>query len=310
MSRPRLFAGAGLLVLVHWLHAQEAIHEVRWSREQFAFPQLSAPTLIEVPASESSGFFFPYYLYIPKNLSRSKPVRVLIEPNNTGQATDDFEIHRASAKRYATVGDVRRLADRLQTPLLVPVFPRPRAQWKIYTHHLDRDTMRLTEGSLARIDLQLLAMIRHARQSLTEAGIETRPKVFMHGFSASAGFVNRFATIHPTEVRAIAAGAINALPMYPVESYQDTKLSFPLGTADIKSLTGADFDSKPYSQVAQFLYMGYLDRNDTFPFGDAWDDDEREIIAKLFGKEMMPDRWERAQQIVASLKLPIQTVTY
>jgi len=83
MSRLRLFAGAGLFLLVHWLHAQEVIHEVRWSREQFAFPQLSAPTLIEVPASESSGFFFPYYLYIPKNLSRSKPVRVLIEPNNT-----------------------------------------------------------------------------------------------------------------------------------------------------------------------------------------------------------------------------------
>jgi hypothetical protein len=99
MSRLRLLSGAGLLVLVHWLHAQEAIHEVRWSREQFAFPKLSAPSLIEVPASESSGGVFPYYLYIPKNLSRSKPVRVLIEPNNTGQATDDFEVHRATAKR-------------------------------------------------------------------------------------------------------------------------------------------------------------------------------------------------------------------
>jgi hypothetical protein len=105
-------------------------------------------------------------------------------------------------------------------------------------------------------------------------------------------------------------GAINALPMYPIETYQDTKLPYPLGTADFRSLTGADFDARAYAQVSQYLFMGYLDRNDTFPFGDSWDDDERELIAKLFGKEMMPDRWERAQQIISSLKLPIQTATY
>jgi hypothetical protein len=34
------------------------------------------------------------------------------------------------------------------------------------------------------------------------------------------------------------------------------------------------------------------------------------LIAKLFGKEMMPDRWERAQQIISTLKIPVQAVTY
>jgi hypothetical protein len=309
MSRLRLFAGAGVLVWVHCLCAQEAIHEVLWSPEHFAFPQLAAPTLIKVPAVESSGFFFPYYLYIPKDLSRSEPVRLLIEPNNTGQTTDDFEVHRESAKRLVA-GGVRRLADRLQSPLLVPVFPRPRSQWKIYTHLLDRDSMLIKDGPLSRIDLQLMSMIRHARQLLGDAGIATRTKVFMHGFSASGAFVNRFAALHPESVRAIAAGGINALPMYPLETYQGVKLPFPLGIADLKLLIAADFDAKAYGQVSQYLYMGYLDRNDTFPFGDAWDDDERELIAKLFGKEMMPDRWERAQQIISTLKIPVQAVTY
>jgi hypothetical protein len=118
-------------------------------------------------------------------------------------------------------------------------------------------------------------MIRHARQMLGDAGIATSTKVFMHGFSASAGFVNRFAALHPESVRAVAAGAINALPMYPMEIYQGVKLPFPLGIADLKSLTGADFDFKAYSHVSQYLYMGYLDRNDTFPLSDAWDDDEQ-----------------------------------
>lgn len=310
MSHLRVFARAGVLVWVQCLCAQEAVHEVRWSPEHFAFPRLSAPTLIEVTAVEASGFFFPYYLYIPKDLSRSEPVRLLIEPNNTGQTTDDFEVHRASAKRLAAAGDVRRLADRLQSPLLVPVFPRPASQWKIYTHYLDRDSMLIKDGPLRRIDLQLLSMIRHARQLLEDAGIATRTKVWMHGFSASAGFVNRFAALHPESVRALAAGGINALPMYPLETYRGVKLPFPLGIADLKSLTGADFDAKAYGQVSQYLYMGYLDRNDTFPFNDAWDDDERELIAKLFGREMMPGRWERAQQIISTLKIPIQTVTY
>jgi len=118
-------------------------------------------------------------------------------------------------------------------------------------------------------------MIRHARQLLGDAGIATRTKVFMHGFSASAAFVNRFATLHPESVRAIAAGGINALPMYLLETYQGVKLPYPLGIADLKSLTGAGFDAQAYGQVSQYLFMGYLDRNDTLPFGDAWDDDER-----------------------------------
>ena len=134
-------------------------------------------------------------------------------------------------------------------------------------------------------------MIQHARQMLGAAGIATRTRVFMYGFSASAGFVNRFATLHPEAVRAIAAGAINALPMYPLESYEGARLPFPLGIADLRSLTGTEFDAKAYHEVSQFLYMGYLDRNDTLPFSDAWDDDERELIAKLFGREMMPNRW-------------------
>lgn len=310
MSSVRPLAWAGILAWSYCLCAQEAIQEVRWSPGQFAFPQLSAPTLIEVPALESSGFSFPYYLYIPKDLPRSEPVRLLIVPNNTGQTSDDFEVHQASAKRTASAGSVRRLADRLQAPLLVPVFPRPASQWKIYTHYLDRDSMLIKDGPLSRIDLQLLSMSQHARQMLGDAGIPTKTRVFMYGFSASAGFVNRFATLHPEAVRAIAAGAINALPMYPLESYEGVKLPFPLGIADLKSLTGTEFDAKAYREVSQFLYMGYLDRNDTLPFGDAWDDDERELIAKLFGKEMMPDRWGRTQKIISALKIPVQTATY
>src|SRR5947208_2301963 len=152
------FAIIGLLAFVRCVAAQDTIQEIKWAPGSLTPLQPGTPTLVEVPAVESSGFQFPYYLYVPKNLVGARPVRLLVQPNNTGQTTDDFEIHRNSAKRTASRGDTRRLADRLQVPLLVPVFPRPRAQWKIYTHSLDRDSLLVKEGPLVRIDLQLLAM--------------------------------------------------------------------------------------------------------------------------------------------------------
>jgi hypothetical protein len=308
--RFRRFATIGLLAFIPCRAAQETIRELIWAPGSLTPVQPGTATLVEVRAAESSGFHFPYYLYVPKDVARTGTVRLLVEPNNTGQTTDDFEVHRNSAKRMASGGDTRRLADRLRVPLLVPVFPRPRAQWKIYTHSLDRDSLLVKEGPLARIDLQLGAMIEHARALLKESGIETKPRVWMYGFSASACFVNRFAALHPEAVRAVAAGALNALPMLPLERLQGVDLPFPLGVAGLKALTGAPFDREAYGQVSQYLYMGYLDRNDTFPFNDAWDDDERELIAKVFGREMMPDRWDRVRKVISTLEIPIQTVTY
>ena len=170
----------------------------------------------------------------------------------------------------------------------------------LYSAGINRD------GPLARIDLQLLAMIEHARAVLLDHGISTKPKVLMNGFSASGNFVNRFVAIHPEAVRAVAAGGVNGLPIFPLETYQDVELPYPIGVADLRQLSGLAFDSEAYGQVSQYIYMGYLDRNDTFPFGDAWNDTERGLIAKLFGKEMMPDRWDHSRNILAEMRIPAQ----
>jgi hypothetical protein len=285
----------------------DQIPDVAWSS---AFkPDLSQSTVVEVPAQPASGFQFPYYVYVPGHRS-SGSTRLLVSPNNSGQTTDDFDVQKQSAHRAASSGYVHNIADTLGVPLLIPVFPRPRSIANTYTHYLDRDTMLISEGRLKRIDLQLLAMTRHAQNWLREAGISTQDQVFMEGFSASAGFVNRFAALHPTAVRALAAGALNALPMYPFAAVDGVALPYPLGVGDFKDITGEDFNRDAYNRVSQYLYMGYLDRNDTFPFADAWDDSERTLIARLFGRDMMPDRWRRAVDILATTKAPIQTVTY
>jgi predicted esterase len=265
--------------------------------------------VLEVEADPGRGFNFPYFLVLPAAAPEA-PVHLLVEPCNTGQPDDDFEVHRRSAARLAEQSHARRMADGLGVPLLVPVFPRPRESWRVYVQALDRDTMRIESGELERVDLQMLAMVDDARRRLAERGIATHERIFMHGFSASGSFANRFAALHPERVRAVATGGINALPIYPVAELDGRELPFPIGVADLEALTGRAFDGAAYGSVSQFIYMGYLDRNDTLPFSDAWDDDERELIKTVAGEAMMPDRWERSQSILAGQGLPVQFVTY
>ena len=309
MNGLKRFVGVAALICLQGVRAQDTIREIEWCPGQLA-ADLSHPTLIEVPAGKSSNFFFPYYLYVPADLPKDRTVRLLVEPNNTGRTSDDFEVHRQSAKRLASGSYARPLTERLRTPLLVPVFPRPHKEWHIYTHALDRDSLLVKDGPLTRIDLQLLAMIEHARAVLVDHGISTKPKVFMNGFSASGNFVNRFAALHPEAVRAVAAGGVNGLPIFPLETYQGVELPYPIGVVDLRRISGVAFDTEAYGHVSQYIYMGYLDRNDTFPFSDAWNDTERELIAELFSEEMMPDRWDRSQKILAEMRIPAQTVTY
>ena len=267
------------------------------------------PLLTTVRASPDHGFQHPYFLLLPETLGADSPQRLLVEPNNTGTATDEVGKHQDSALRLALRGHARSLADRLGVPLLVPGFPRPEADGKIYTHALDRDTLLVEDGSLERLDLQLLAMTRHARRLLSASGISTRPGLWMHGFSASGSFVNRFAALHPTEVRAVAGGGLNALPILPRAELEGAALPYPIGVSDLALLTSQAFDSAAYGAVAQLIYMGELDRNDTLPYGDAWSDEERNLITRILGKTMMPDRWRRVRSLLAETK-PIQCRTY
>ena len=94
----------GLLALIPCLASQETIRDLRWMPDTSGEVQFGAATLVEVPAVDSAGFHFPYYLYVPANVARTGGIRLLVEPNNTGTTTDDFEVHRSSAKRMAYCG--------------------------------------------------------------------------------------------------------------------------------------------------------------------------------------------------------------
>ncbi len=263
------------------------------------------------PASEK-GFHFPYFLFIPENVDKDQEAFLIVEPNNSGFADDQLEKHIEKASRTATKTHYpgHFLAQNLNYPLLVPAFPRPSGDWKIYTHALDRDVMLQKGPPLSRPDLQLLEMIRDAKTRLLDRKIHTHQSIILTGFSASATFANRFTLLHPDHVFVVAAGGLNGLLMLPVDSLKGERLIYPIGTGDFHEITNAEFQKDPFIDTPQFYYMGELDDNDSVPFDDAFDHEEREQIYRLLGIQMQPDRWNECTRIYHDLNVNAIIKTY
>jgi len=270
---------------------------------------LSQDTWVKISADPKKGFHFPYYLFVPKGIDPAADRHLFVETNNTGTTSDDFQVHDDAAARLVRDSYATRIARELGTPLLVPVFPRPREQGRVYTHSLDEDTLLIPSGPLQRIDLQLIQMIRDAQALLRRNHVHVRDKVFMHGYSASGVFANRFGVLHPQVVRAVATGGVNAIPIFPIAQWHGTTLPFPVGIADLKKIADIDFDEAAYKQVSQYIYMGYLDRNDTTLSRDAFCEEHAKLIRELIGAEM-PKRWQVSQSIYRELAISAQCVTY
>ncbi|MEM9667165.1 MAG: hypothetical protein AAF970_19735 [Bacteroidota bacterium] len=247
-------------------------------------------------ATPERGYHADFYLYVPPAVRKAAlggdPVVVLVQPNNSGTNSDDPEVHRKDAwwMGFGRHG----LADDLGVALLVPAFLRPAKDWHIYTHALDRDVMTTDRTDLARLDLQLLAMVDYARASLAAEGLQTDEQFLLQGYSASGMFANRFAALHPARVMAVAAGSPGGWPIAPIASHQGEILPYPAGVADLEALTGQPFDSTTYQTVPQLIVMGSLDGNDALDFNDGWERDEASRIDSLFGTDPLA-RWTDAE---------------
>ncbi|QLH79058.1 PKD domain-containing protein [Halosimplex rubrum] len=253
-----------------------------------------------VEADPEAGFSYPYFLYAPDHVSSAPDAPVLVEPNNTGTSTDDFDRHLERARGRAE-GGAGVLADRIDAPLVVPVFPRPQAEpvdWTHYVHQLDDTTMGIDGGPLERVDRQLLRMVEDARAELAAADYPVADGIMLNGFSASGNFADRFAVLHPREVVSVTAGGLNGMAILPAAEREGRELPYHVGVANVESLTGEPFDPDALDEVNQFLYMGAEDDNDTIPYDDAWtDEDLRELALDVYGEDMVAERFPTCQEV-------------
>lgn len=259
---------------------------------------------VKIPAMPRLGFQWAYYLRILSSAENKKnageQVYLLVLPNNTGQSHDDYVVHDEAALRMARGGSGVSIARHLGLVLLVPSFPRPRKDWRVYTHTLDRDCLTTSISALERLDLQLEAMIDDAILRLTQDGWEVEDKVLMMGFSASGMFTNRFTVLHPDRVLAAAIGSPGGWPIASTGEWGESTLRYPIGVHDIKQLVGKPFDLGTYKQVPQYLYIGDEDTNDSVPFDDGYEDRDETLIFRLFGETPVA-RWPIAQEIYETI---------
>ena len=256
-------------------------------------------TVIRIAPNPQLGFNYPYFLRIPKGLNKSVIQHLLVETNNSG-VNDTLSHHEREAYLETIQNSFgSSICSGLRVPFLVPVFPRPAKNWKVYTHALDRDAAMIKSGEMKRLDLQLIAMIEHARSVLKGYSISIKEKILLNGFSASASFANRFTLIHPKLVAGTACGGINSMPILCIPKWKNTALKFPIGTYDFEQLFGEKFDLSAFREVPQYIYMGQNDDNDAVLFDDAYSKSERKTIFKLLGKTMIPDRFDKCKSVYA-----------
>ena len=259
------------------------------------------------PAKPSHGFNFPYILQTPSVAGEAIIPHLIVETNNTGPISPEVEPHLEPASALARQGLGGRVSQALRAPLLMPVFPRDPS---LYTHSLGRSTILSESRNLRRLDLQLLAMARDAREELAELGYSIHRKLMLTGFSASAMFATRFAAIHPEEVAAVAAGGLNAFVILPVADLSGDRLLYPLGVSDMQEVTGGAFDEQAWCDVPQLLFMGAEDTNDAVDFDDSYSADDRRLIHQRLASRMIPDRWQACERVYQSARAPARFKTY
>lgn len=232
---------------------------------------LTPRAVLRVDADAAAGFHWPYFLVLPDKLDPARPL--FVEPNNDGRAGAPYETHLY----WATIRAEQAYVDwgrHLEVAVLVPCFPRPHTadgRSNIYVHALSRAAIAHPDPALGRADRQLLAMVDDARRRIagaSESGEGPPARFMLWGFSAAADFVTRMAAIHPERVVAVAAGGIGGLPILPLSELEGTRLTYPVGVADLADLTGRPFDAEAYRRVPVLLLQGGADENDSVPEGD------------------------------------------
>lgn len=96
------------------------------------------PQPVRVAANPAKGFYSPYFLLIPKELSHNTHPgpRIIVKPNNSGSSllSDNPEAFEEDALKTICNRGLR-LATALGVAALVPAFPRAKG---IYTHAFSR----------------------------------------------------------------------------------------------------------------------------------------------------------------------------
>lgn len=274
---------------------EEAIVQEEKSEAIYSCPEYTVFRMIPDPAK---GFYWPYLLRIETGLA-DDPTILCVECVNTGRPTNSYRFHEESALWEIQRG--YRYDEKFRSTMvqIMPVILRPRDDYLIYTHDLDRDSLTTDKEKFRRIDLQVIAMIDDCREFLAaEYGYGVGEKVVFRGFSASGSFAQRMSVLHPERTRFVVAGGFGGEFLLPVSELNGRSLRFPIGVGDYEELLGKPFSMEAYRAVPRFLHLGDQDTNDATLYNDAYDLEDKELIHFLLGASVQ-ERWRACIRILS-----------
>jgi predicted esterase len=277
--------------------------------------QFSNAKLEKIEAAPEAGFHHPYLLLIGEEIKPDVPLLVALP---TPQTSDDPADYLSSAERIAR--NAAPFPAQLSAPILVPVLPRPPVvlpnghRINLYLPALTRAALEATEKPLARIDLQVLAMIDHARgKLLRERQVEVREKAVFIGFSAAGHFATRIAVLHPERVLAVWAGGIGGHPILPLATHQSRTLTYPVGVADLDQIVGKPFDREAFAEIPMLIVHGAADTNSSLPTTDEPSDSysiaHARLVFELLGETALT-RMEKVEPLYHAAGSPAEFRIY
>lgn len=250
---------------------------------------------ILIKAKPELGFNFDYLLVIPDSAYTKSKVYLMAEVNNPRAELVSFDLnelikHASSDSRnqddiifnfmYLNGFVADEVISETGFPYLMPLFHRYQG---VYTSALSRAALLIPEGEFKRLDLQLIKMTEDAKTVLKDIGFAIEDKFILMGGSASGAFSNRFAVMHPELLKCAISGG-QSYAIMPLKDYDGFKLTYPIGIADLKELTGIDFNSEAYFALPQFIYEGdQNDANDTTKFNECMSREQAQTLYSLFG---------------------------
>ena len=196
-------------------------------------------------------FYFPYILCVPKDLKEN--TTLYVETNNE----EDPKKLYISAKR--TIENCLNLMNGSvhKSPIFVPILPTNGIDSKPYFQQLSVECFdENLKVEQQRIDLQLVHAIEDAKHKIFElTGVRLDQKIFMHGYSASGVFAQRFALSHPEMIGGVCiGGAIGSIPM-PIDEFNGINLDYPIGIHNYEEIFGRAFDFDSYKRIKFRYYV-------------------------------------------------------
>lgn len=273
----------------------------------------------KISKNPEKGFLFDYVLYIPKDVSFE--TTLIMESSNSKSPMPNLEtgllqaeVHAAkcfkkeSSKRFSKL-----FSDEFKLPVIMPLMPRYLDELGIeHFPQIFNEKELKNEAYYARnMPLQIVNIIKDAKEKLNEMGIKVEDKIISIGFSASSRFGNRFTTLHPELVKAQIMGGTGGEMNLFTDDFNGLDLPFPIGTCDLEKYVIRKPNNEEYYNIPSLYFLGLEenDYHDTVFSNNICTLKEKELWKEATGRERdVKKRFIREKEILEKLGLPINSI--